>query len=114
MIAWAIEALIASTLLMLLVLVLRAPVRRAFGAGVAYALWLLPVARLLLPPLPAEWQPSEAAPISRAAERVGVMFIDLAGGAPAPELPAGPDYTPVVLAIWAIGAIGFIGWHLIR
>ena len=114
MIAWAIEALIASTLLMLLVLVMRAPVRRLFGAGVAYALWLLPVARLLLPPLPAEWQPSAAAPISRAAEQVTVMFVDLTGAAPAQDVVAAPDYGPVLLAIWAIGAAGFIGWHLIR
>ncbi|MBY0284355.1 MAG: M56 family metallopeptidase [Sphingomonas sp.] len=114
MIAWAIEALIASTLLMLLVLVLRAPVRRVFGAGVAYALWLLPVVRLLLPPLPADWQPSAAAPISRAAEQVTVMFVDMAGAAPTRDVAAAPDYGPVLLAIWAIGAVGFIGWHLIR
>jgi len=114
MIAWAIEALIASTLLMLLVLVLRAPVRRMFGAGVAYALWVLPVARLLLPPLPAEWQPSASAPISRAAEQVTVMFVDLADAAPVREAAAAPDYGAVLLAIWAIGAVGFIGWHLIR
>ena len=114
MIAWAIEALIASTLLMLLVLVLRAPVRRVFGAGVAYALWLLPVVRLLLPPLPADWQPSAAAPISRAAEQVTVMFVDMAGAAPMRDVAGAPDYGPVLLAIWAIGAVGFIGWHLIR
>ena len=56
MISWAIEALIASTILMLVVLALRAPVRREFGANVAYLLWVLPVARLLLPPMPGQWQ----------------------------------------------------------
>ena len=45
MIALAIEALAASTALMLLVLALRGPVRRAFGAELAYLLWLLPVLR---------------------------------------------------------------------
>lgn len=45
---WASDALIASTLLMLVVLLVRAPVRRAFGAQVAYALWALPVLRLVL------------------------------------------------------------------
>ncbi|MBA4041849.1 MAG: peptidase M56, partial [Sphingobium sp.] len=54
MIGWAIEGLIASTLLMLAVLMLRGPVRRSFGAGIAYALWVLPVARLLLPPMPGQ------------------------------------------------------------
>ena len=52
MIGWAIEALIASTLLMVAVLLVRAPVRRVFGPQVAYALWALPALRLILPPLP--------------------------------------------------------------
>ena len=53
------QALIASSLLMLLVLVLRDPVRRAFGPSVAYALWALPVLRLFLPPLPGDWRLSQ-------------------------------------------------------
>ena len=53
MIGWALETFVATTLLMLLVLAVRGPVRKAFGPHMAYALWLLPVARLLLPPLPA-------------------------------------------------------------
>ena len=50
--AHALETALAVTLLILLVLAIRKPVARHFGAGLAYALWLLPVARLLLPPLP--------------------------------------------------------------
>lgn len=50
--AHAFEAAVAATLLILLVLAIRKPVARHFGAGIAYALWLLPVVRLLLPPLP--------------------------------------------------------------
>jgi len=49
---WIVQTLIASTLLMAIVLMLRAPVARAFGARAAYALWLLPVLRMVLPPLP--------------------------------------------------------------
>ena len=55
MIAWGVETLIASTLLMIVVLAVRSRVRRAFGAGVAYALWLLPLARMVMPPLPGGW-----------------------------------------------------------
>ena len=55
MTGWAVETLIATTLLMLLVLAIRGPVRKAFGAHITYALWLLPVARLLLPPQ--QWAP---------------------------------------------------------
>jgi beta-lactamase regulating signal transducer with metallopeptidase domain len=49
---WIVQTLIASTLLMAIVLMLRGPVTRVFGARAAYALWLLPVLRMILPPLP--------------------------------------------------------------
>lgn len=52
MTAWIVQTLIASALLMAIVLMLRAPVTRTFGARAAYALWLLPVLRMVLPPLP--------------------------------------------------------------
>lgn len=55
MIGWLAETLIATSLLMAAVLLLRGPVRRAFGPGIAYALWALPVLRLALPPLPGRW-----------------------------------------------------------
>ena len=52
--AHGLEAALAATLLILLVLAIRKPVARHFGAGIAYALWMLPIARLILPPLPNE------------------------------------------------------------
>ena len=61
MTGWAIETIVASTLLMLLVLALRGPVRKAFGPHMAYALWLLPLVRMLMPPLPASWREQAAA-----------------------------------------------------
>lgn len=51
MIAWLTNTLIATSILMAVVMILREPVRRLFGAGVAYALWLLPAARLIMPTL---------------------------------------------------------------
>jgi hypothetical protein len=36
--------------LLLIVLVLRRPVARQFGAGVVYLLWAIPAARFFLPP----------------------------------------------------------------
>lgn len=45
--------LLAVGLLVLLVLALRRPVARFFGARAAYALWLLPAVRLIMPDLPA-------------------------------------------------------------
>jgi beta-lactamase regulating signal transducer with metallopeptidase domain len=81
-IGWAIEALIASALLMAVVLVIRAPVRRHFGPGIAYALWALPVIRLLLPPLP---QLHSAAPqlLTRASETMTIYVIEPLGGSAA-------------------------------
>ena len=48
---WLTGTLIATSGLILLVLVLREPVRRRFGSRVAYGLWLIPAARLLMPTL---------------------------------------------------------------
>ena len=46
---WLADTLIVTGLLIFAVLVLRRPVARAFGAQAAYALWLLPLLRLVLP-----------------------------------------------------------------
>lgn len=48
---WLLGTLFATSGLIVLVLFLREPVRRNFGARVAYGLWLLPAARLLMPTL---------------------------------------------------------------
>ncbi len=89
---------------LILVLLFRAPVARAFGGRAAYGLWLaVPLALLasLLPP-----------------RRVSVP-IDRANGLAISEPAAGPlqvptlqavstpiDLEPVLLALWAIGALG--------
>ena len=51
MIDWLLGTMIATSALILLVLVVREPVRRHFGARVAYGLWLIPAARLVMPTL---------------------------------------------------------------
>jgi beta-lactamase regulating signal transducer with metallopeptidase domain/Spy/CpxP family protein refolding chaperone len=48
---WLLGTFFATSGLMVLVLLVREPVRRHFGARVAYGLWLIPVARLLMPTL---------------------------------------------------------------
>ncbi|AXJ96073.1 MULTISPECIES: M56 family metallopeptidase [unclassified Sphingomonas] len=117
--AWAVEALVASTLLMLIVLVLRAPVRRSFGPQVAYALWALPVLRLVLPPLPATLHRAVTTPISHASETITVMIVDPgeALSAAAPAAGQGIDWPSIGVAIgmlWAVGAGAFLIWHLAR
>ena len=48
---WLLGTFLATSGLILLVLLLREPVRRRFGSRVAYGLWLIPGARLLMPTL---------------------------------------------------------------
>ena len=51
MIDWLLGTFVATSVLIILVLLVREPVRRHFGARVAYGLWLIPAARLLMPTL---------------------------------------------------------------
>lgn len=51
MTGWLLDTLLATSGLILLVLLVREPVRRRFGSRVAYGLWLIPAARLLMPTL---------------------------------------------------------------
>ncbi|MEA3011194.1 MAG: bla regulator protein blaR1 [Sphingomonadales bacterium] len=102
MIAWLIETSVAVTLLMVMVLLLRGPVARSFGAGWAYALWAVPALRLVLPPL------AQLAPDLRLPPVV--LFIPTAAEMAAP-LPAqaGPgQWVPFMLAMWAGGAVIFL------
>lgn len=48
---WLLSTLVATSGLVLLVLVLREPVRRTFGARAAYGLWVIPAARMFMPTL---------------------------------------------------------------
>jgi beta-lactamase regulating signal transducer with metallopeptidase domain len=101
-IAWLVETLIAVTLLMVMVLALRGPVSRSFGAGWAYALWAVPALRLIVPPLPQLAPDLVLPPV--------VTFIPTAAELAAPlpvEAGAGP-WVPFMLAMWAGGAVIFL------
>jgi beta-lactamase regulating signal transducer with metallopeptidase domain len=91
---------------MALVMVLRAPVARLFGAKVAYALWLLPAARLFMPPLVEEI--TLPAPV---AEPVTSMAPVIVASAHAMEA-AGPDWTMIALSLWLGGAVLLFLWRI--
>ncbi len=94
--------LIGASLLVALVLLIRAPVARTFGARASYALWLAPALRLVIPPLP-EFA-AEVAPESAA---TWMLIIEPATSA----LAVAPlDWTP----LWAAGAIAFLAIQLVR
>lgn len=101
MIAWLIQNMIWASVLMLVVLAVRLPVARWLGAGAAYALWLAPALRLVLPPLP-----------ERAAgmlpETAIVVRID--GAAPV-AAATGTNWFAMLIAVWAVGAAAFLIWQ---
>ncbi|MCV0381918.1 MAG: M56 family metallopeptidase [Erythrobacter sp.] len=117
MIAFLLETLVWTGALIALVLVLRRPVARHFGARMAYALWALPMARMLLPPLvlPAWMGASEPASLPAAvpAEDMVVPVTRTLGDAvaAAPAAVAAPspvDFVVPMVALWLMGAAVFL------
>ncbi len=124
---WIVETLVSSTVLMLVVLVLRRPVARLLGAHTAYALWALPALRLLLPPLPG-WT-TLFVPVANAEPLVfgitdpataAALAANTALSAPLPAVAAvPPTFDPalvllLLVAIWVGGALAWFGWQILR
>jgi len=103
MTSWLAETFVTTTLLLLLVLALRGPVARAFGAGWAYALWAVPAVRLILPPLP-QLTPDVQLPAAVANIPAAVV----AGAAPLPAEAGLDQWAPLILALWAGGVVIFL------
>ena len=116
------DTLVWTGALIVLALLLRRPVAKYLGAGAAYALWFLPLARLLFPPvtLPAWMKPSflESAPaaepvvtdlaLTPAAES-GFSYTDvLAPVAPA-TMESPVDFVVPLVILWLVGAAIFMG-----
>lgn len=118
MIGWAIEALAASTVLMLVVLTLRGPIARRFGAQAAYLLWLLPALRMMLPRLPEVADPVRAVPIHLNVSKL----VAAATAQPTPSASTlttavtqpSIDWVMVGLIIWLGGAAAYLAWQLGR
>jgi bla regulator protein blaR1 len=105
--SWLTDTLIATGALIALVLVLRRPVARWFGPGLAYALWALPLLRLVLPPLVL---PEDAVPVATAialAEDEAVQAVTAANDT------AALTYGEIAAALWLAGAIGFLVWRVV-
>lgn len=105
---WLFDTLIATTALLLLVLLLRGSVARHFGASVAYWLWLLPAARLFMPVLTQQ----VATPPPAGYNHVTDLVNNAAVAAPAHAIPAEVsitstaafDWTTLGLSLWLGGA----------
>ncbi len=109
MIAWAVETLIATAILMLVVIAIRTPVAKALGPHIAYALWLLPAFRMILPPLPDTVAPQALHMLP------SPIDLELLLMAPIPSAAAKAatiDWGLFALIAWSMGAAAFLGWHL--
>jgi beta-lactamase regulating signal transducer with metallopeptidase domain len=102
---WFLETLLSITLVMLLVLALRAPVGRLFGAHWAYALWLAPLFRLIMPPLSL---PGENSSYTLVPEMLGAAAHASAAPSISPALP-----TTMWFLIWGVGATALFLWQLL-
>ena len=92
----ALQTVLAVSVLIALVLVARRPVAKYFGAGTAYALWALPLARLVLPPLqmPVSLMPLLRLPKSgstEAAEPTAALTVTAASEAMATTFTVSPS-----------------------
>lgn len=111
MIGWAIETLVATSLLMVVVLAVRSPVAEYFGPRVAYALWLLPAFRMILPPLPQEVAP-RALHILPTPLELELLLMSAPMPSAAPHA-ASIDWGQLTLLFWGLGTIGFLCWHVL-
>ncbi len=104
---WLIDTLLVTGALIALVLILRRPVARLFGPGMAYSLWLLPLLRLILPPL--------VLPATEQAQTQVVTVVPVPIDAPQSMAPA--DWlamlTPWFIGLWLAGGALFLAVRVI-
>ena len=113
LIAWGAATLAASTALMLLVLAVRAPVRLWAGPRLGYALWALPVLRMILPPFAVDGL--ARLPLAEAAvTRMSVLFI---GPSAALRRADGPEVSTIgttLAIVWLAGAVTLFAIYAVR
>jgi bla regulator protein BlaR1 len=114
--AWLFDSLLVTSLLMATILLIRRPVAKIFGAGVAYALWLIPAARLLMPSLAGEVAPiGESSQAVRDAVRESILT-GVTTGDPVAAVAAAPsiDFAALAITFWLGGAVLFFIVQMIR
>ena len=118
--AWLFDTFVVTSMLMLLVLLLRRPVARHFGPSVAYALWLIPATRVLMPSLEGAPAPTlesgTALPDTvRDAILAGIVTPENTASATS-QMASTPsvDYAVLGLTLWLGGATLFFIIQMIR
>ncbi|WP_057882914.1 M56 family metallopeptidase [Tsuneonella troitsensis] len=116
---WLLDTLVWTGVLIALVLAVRQPVARHFGAKIAYALWALPLMRLIMPPLVLEAPTPSALPAAQSVEATPELIAALAAmeaaSAPSAQAPAAwwESLTPLLVAVWLLGAATYIALRLL-
>ena len=110
---WAVPMLAASTVLMLVALIIRVPLRRWAGPRVAYAVWLLPAVRTVLPMFPVRM--FDTLPVGgNAAATMTVLFV---GPRTVLGLAGAPDSASLgalVAAVWVVEAFALFATYAVR
>jgi len=101
---WLVDTLVWTGTLIAFVLLTRRPVARHFGPRAAYALWLLPLIRLALPPIVL---PAWLAPAPSSHEAAGELVLLVPAASMPATAAAAPvamvDWTSAIVAVWLIG-----------
>lgn len=115
---WLVDTLVVTAALMALVLVVRRPVARHFGAEIAYLLWAIPLARLFMPPLVQTIEVPVSAPAQPDPATGAAMALPVEGMAPpvdaVPEsafdvsVLMDADWFAIGVTIWLCGAAIFL------
>lgn len=105
--AFLTDTLLWTGALLAVVLLIRRPIAARFGPAVAYALWALPMARLLLPPivLPA-WLAPTSEPVA-SARPIADLPLSLSQAAPI-EASSLIDWSALLMTAWLAGAMIFL------
>ena len=108
---------IAVSALLALVLLTRRAVARQFGARAAYALWLLPPLRLVMPSiqLPTSWFPalSTPAPVQPPSTSSWTILSTPPNTSPVLIVTDQPDIVvPLLISIWVTGIVAGVIWAL--
>ena len=114
---WMVDTMIAVSLLIMVVIILRRPVTRYFGANAAYLLWLAPLARVFLPELrvlPAP-ETTHAPQIPHAVETGTLAPLHVSGDL-SPEVITGLqllEFGMIAFGVWVLGFIAFLSHYCV-
>ncbi|MEK6638377.1 MAG: M56 family metallopeptidase [Pseudomonadota bacterium] len=112
---WIVETFVATTILMLIVLVLRSAVAERFGARAAYLLWLAPALRMIMPPLPQSWFNNEGLAAQGQALKDAAVVLTNPSAVPLMSAASagGIDWLMLLGIVWLGGAALFFARHML-